>query len=69
MNLRRRIMQKILPWTPRAERRQAIAQARRDRIAAERRTRQARQAEARLRAAVSDNHIARAIAEQIRGER
>lgn len=59
----------LLPWAPRAERRQAISDARRDRIAAERKAQQARAAEDRLRAAVCDNHIAQAIASHIRGNR
>lgn len=62
-------MQALRPWPSRADRRQAIAQARRDRIAAERKAAHARAAEARLRAAVEDNHIAQAIARQLRGHR
>ena len=65
----RRFVQMLLPWAPRSERRQAISGARRDRIAAERKAQQARQAEHRLRAAVYDNHIAQAIADHIRGNR
>lgn len=60
-------MQALLPWPPRWQRRQAIAQARRDRIAAERRMHEAREVEDQLRRAVSDNHIAEMIARQLRG--
>ena len=59
----------LLPWPPRNERRQAIAAARRDRIAAERKAEHARQRAQRLRDAVAENHIAEAIARQIRGSR
>ena len=65
----RRFVQKLLPWAPKADRRQAITAARRDRIAAERRAEQAREAENKLRAAVCDNHIAQAIADHLRGNR
>ena len=64
-----RLARAMFPWPTRTERRQAIARARRDRIAAERKAEHARQAEAGLRAAVMDNHIAQAIARQIRGNR
>jgi len=60
-------MRALLPWPPRDERRQAIAQAREDRIAAERKAAHAKAAEERLRRAVMDNHIAEAIAWHLRG--
>lgn len=62
-------MRAVLPWPTRAERRQAIATARRDRIAAERQATSAQARAQRLRAAVSENHIADVIAQQIRNAR
>lgn len=69
MTLWERIVGKLLPWAPRSQRRQAITQARRDRIAAERRLDTARRAEARLRRVTADNHIAAAIAQALGGHR
>jgi hypothetical protein len=57
----------VLPWPVRSVRRQAIADARRDRIAAERKAAAAREAQERLQRAVKDNHIAQAIAWHVRG--
>ena len=62
-------VRRMLPWPARADRRQAIATARRDRIAAERRAAHARDKAAQLRASVAENHIAEAIARQIRDSR
>lgn len=65
----RKMVRAILPWPARNERRQAIATARRDRIAAERKAAAARDRAQRLRDAISENHIADVIARQIRDSR
>ena len=62
-------VRRMLPWPARSDRRQAIAVARRDRIAAERKAASARAKAQQLREAVAENHIAGAIAKQIRDSR
>ena len=56
----------ILPWPTREQRRQSIAVARRDRIAAERKAEAAKAARRQLERRVAVNGIAEAIAQQIR---
>ena len=65
----RRVLRAVFPWPTRPERRQAIAAARRDRIAAERKAAHAKARAQRLGAAVAQNHIAETIARQIRESR
>ena len=59
----------VLPWAPRAERKAAVARARRDADCAARRARKAQQLEEDLRRVLADNHFAQIISQGITGHR